>query len=230
MTHEKVLQEMVVEKYLLGELRGSARDGFEDHLFECEECAADVKAGVVFLRGARQELRAPKRAKALVKEVGGWTSWFTNPWVLGPALAASLAVVAVQTLVVLPRLNHEVAAAETPEILNSLVLANAGARGEGTLPAVTAESGGSFLLSVDIPAREGLASYRCTLVSPKGSEVWHAEVSPKQANDALLIRLPVGLTAAGVNSLLIQGLPAGESAGGRLVDLAQYKFNLNVSR
>ena len=42
MDHRDALREMAVEKYLLGELTGESRDIFENHLFDCEQCAADL--------------------------------------------------------------------------------------------------------------------------------------------------------------------------------------------
>jgi anti-sigma factor RsiW len=41
------------EKYLLGELAPEVREQFEEHYFECEACANDVKAGAAFIDGAR---------------------------------------------------------------------------------------------------------------------------------------------------------------------------------
>ncbi len=53
MNHQDALQEMAVERYLLGELSGAALDRFEEHLFECPQCATDVRAGATFIDAAR---------------------------------------------------------------------------------------------------------------------------------------------------------------------------------
>ena len=37
---------MAVEKYLLQELAGEERDQFEEHFFDCQECATDLGATV----------------------------------------------------------------------------------------------------------------------------------------------------------------------------------------
>ncbi|MGH9560390.1 MAG: anti-sigma factor family protein, partial [Terracidiphilus sp.] len=39
MNHTEAVEQMTVEQYLLGELDGSAREDFEEHLFNCPECA-----------------------------------------------------------------------------------------------------------------------------------------------------------------------------------------------
>ena len=58
MNHEDTLREMSVERYLLGELTGDSRNQFEEHLFECPLCSAELKSGVEMLEGARLELAA----------------------------------------------------------------------------------------------------------------------------------------------------------------------------
>ena len=224
MTHEDALQEMAVERYLLGELSGASLENFEEHLFECSECATDVRAGMTFIDSARLELKAPARAgKRHVDRASRWTSWFVSPWVLGPALAACLLILGFQTFVFQPRLKLEVARAQTPAVLNPLVLANAGARG-GSVPEIVAPEHGFFVISLDVPTTGGFSSYRGSLYAPDGSLLWQTTISPEQARDALLIRMPTDTTKEGLNTFLIQGL----SAGGRLEDLARYRFNVKV--
>jgi hypothetical protein len=231
MNHQDALQEMAVERYLLGELSGPSLDSFEEHLFECAECAMDIKAGAAFINAARTELGNPRRATVpRVENPKRWTSWFTSPWVLGPALAACLLVISVQTFVLQPRLKLEIAQAQaTPAVLNPLVLANAGARGDST-PEVLAPEHGSFVISLDVPTTSGFSSYLCSLQAPDGSLVWQTTVSPEQARDALLINLPTDKAKEGLNTFLIQGQPAGGSSGGTLEVLARYKFLVKVQK
>jgi hypothetical protein len=230
MTHEDALQEMAVERYLLGELSGASLESFEEHLFECSECAADVKAGMTFIDAARVELRTPARIiKPQLERSSKWTSWFASPWVLGPALGAGLLILGFQTFVVQPRLKDEVARAQAPAVLNPLVLANAGARGD-SVPEILAPEHGSFVISVDVPTTGGFSSYRGSLLAPDGSVLWQTMISPEQARDALLIRMPTDATKEGLNTFLIQGLPVNETTNGKLEDLAMYKFQLKIRR
>src|SRR5580704_6256623 len=115
MNHQDALEEMAVERYLLGELSGTSLDRFEEHLFDCPECAMDVKAGATFIDAARTELGISRRVAAPdVERKPRWTSWFTSPWALGPALAVCLLVLSFQTFILQPRLKLEVARAQTP--------------------------------------------------------------------------------------------------------------------
>ena len=230
MNHQDAIQELAVEQYLLGELRGASLDAFEEHLFECQECTADVKAGFAFIDGAKAELRAPRRVVIpQVQQAPRWTSWFQSPWVLGPALAACLALLCFETFVVQPRMREEAARVEAPAILNPLVLANAGARGD-SVPEVVAPEHGSFVISLDVPATGSFAGYLCSLQTPDGSIAWQTSVSPEQARDALLINVPTGKTREGLNTFLIQGIPSGGSSGGRLEDLATYRFRVRFRK
>jgi len=226
MTHEDALQEMATERYLLGELSGTSLESFEEHLFECSECAADVQTGMVFIDAARIELGTPTRvAEPRIGKASNWTSWFASPWVLGPALAACLLILGFQTLVLQPRLKLEVASAQAPAVLNPLVLANAGARGD-SVPGVVAPEHGSFVISLDVPTTGGFSSYRGSLYTPDGSLVWQTTISPEQARDALLIRMPTDTTKEGLNTFLIQGL----STSGTLEDLARYRFSVKIQK
>jgi len=230
MNHQDAIQEMAVERYLLRELSGASLEAFEEHLFECPECAEDLKAGFAFIDGARAELSAPQRVEVpRAKKAAKWTSWFSTPWVLGPALAACLALLCFETFVVQPRMRDQLAQAEAPTILNPLVLANAGARGD-SVSEVTAREHRSFVVSLDVPSAGGFAGYLCSLQAPDGTVVWQTSVSPEQARDALLIRVPTDKTKEGLNTFLIQGIPSGGSSSGRLEDLAKYQFQVRIQK
>ncbi len=221
---------MAVERYLLRELSGTALESFEEHLFECPECAADVKAGLAFLDAARMELRAPARvAKPEVKSTRSWASRFASPWVLGPALAACLLILGVQTFVVQPHLRSELARLESPAVLNPLVLANAGARGD-SVPEIVAPEHGSFVISLDVPTMGGFSSYRGSLYAPDGSLVWQTTISPEQARDAVLLNVPTDKVKDGTNSFVVQGLSAGGGPSGTLGDLARYRFRVRIQK
>ncbi len=57
MDHNEALRLHAVEKYALGELPASLRNEFEEHYFECEECAEDVRAAAEFVDNVRAVLR-----------------------------------------------------------------------------------------------------------------------------------------------------------------------------
>jgi anti-sigma factor RsiW len=62
MDHSEAIQQMIAERYLLDELTLDAREAFEEHLFDCPECALDLRAGAAFVEAAKAQL--PKLAGA----------------------------------------------------------------------------------------------------------------------------------------------------------------------
>jgi hypothetical protein len=235
MTHQDANEEMAVERYLLGELTGESRDRFEEHLFDCAECAADLKQGVVFLEASRAELKSREAVRKDVsvapKRFFFRPAWLLQPWVLAPALAACLAIIVYQSVVVQPRMRSELAELQTPAVLNPLVLANAGARGSSTntVPEIAAPRHGSYLLSVDIPPATDVTGYRCSLYSPAGALVWHVDISPQQARDAVTIQVPVMTASEGIHELRVQSISSSRAPDDTLVDLARYRYKLDFA-
>jgi hypothetical protein len=98
--HQFAEQNMLVERYLLGELRGLDLEDFERHMFECSICFEAVKAGQEFTQhlkdaAASGELPLPLgvRAKAWLQRIKafwarhfrkGTTSMILALWQLGP--------------------------------------------------------------------------------------------------------------------------------------------------
>ena len=234
MTHHDALEEFAVERYLLDELEGDARDRFEEHLFDCTECAAELKSGVLFKETARQELLAEARLPVAVKPVQNantlrdWLTRLCQPLILAPALAVALCVIAYQSAILLPRVQSQLAEARTPALLDTLVLANAGPRGDGPPVEITASADGSYLLSVDLPPSPGATSYRCTLYGPTGALIWHTPDIPILENrDSVTIKVPAAATGPGEDHLVVQAVDS--SNGGKLVDLATYRYDLRLT-
>ena len=223
MTHDEALRDMMTERYVLEELKGGERDAYEAHLFDCELCAADLKAAQMFADGVRQEGRAIDTIPAAKPARGGWAERLFSPWLMGPALAACLLLLVFQFFVVRPKMESAVAEAQTPAFLNSLVLAGGSSRGTKAIE-VTAPKDGAFLLEVDVPTESRFRLYRCALYSPAGETFWTGDLSAEQAADTVSLRVPVARTAAGVNALVVEGV----MGSGQSVVLARHPFELTL--
>ena len=53
MDHTAVVREKTTERYLLNELDPEVRDEFEEHYFDCPECAQDVSAAATFVEQSK---------------------------------------------------------------------------------------------------------------------------------------------------------------------------------
>src|SRR4051812_14376426 len=104
MDHEVATKTHAIERYLLGEMPSSERDAFEEHYFECTECAEEIRSASATMREMKAALRELDTARR--NSPPGWLSWL-KPQMLVPAFAAlSLAlVVGYQNTVVLPDLK-----------------------------------------------------------------------------------------------------------------------------
>ena len=222
MNHEQAIQEMATERYLLDELTPELRDAFEEHMFECPECALDVRAGNVFLSEAKiqlpqiaaQAVREPAREPARSKKP--WWSLFTMPAFAAPVFAALLAVVVFQNVATIPALRS---AAKEPRIIPFSSL-HADTRGaESTL--VQADPKHGALVLIDVP--QGYSSYEIALNDPDGKRFWTTTV-PAQTGT-----LPMVIPGAG----LIQGSYtlnlAGISPQGARTELGRRVLDVHLS-
>src|SRR5690348_17681523 len=109
MDHNEAIRLQSAVKYVLGELSQAQRDEYEEHYFDCAECAVDIKALATFADNAREILRQEKAnqlAKESVPARGGWLRWL-QPVVAVPAFAALLLIIAYQNIVTIPRAQEE---------------------------------------------------------------------------------------------------------------------------
>ncbi len=227
MDHQQATQLAAVEKYILDELPPELRDEFEEHYFDCQDCATDLRASAGFIDAARREFKLNPLKKSA--PATGSKSRLVSRWpsaLVWSALAASLLVIAYQNVIVYPRFKTEIAELKAPEILPQVSLVGGNSRG-GQIPVATVGSGRPFLLLVDIPAEDRFSSYSCLLYSPSGSLAWRVDVSAQQAKDTVSIRVPSAgpgsvYPGPGEYSLTVQGNMAGSA-----VDLAHYRFSLS---
>ena len=229
MDHAEAVRLSLVEKYLLDELPPELRDEFEEHYFDCRECAEDLRAASAFLDAAKNELRAaplPKPAPSVpeARTRKPRFAWLWTPAFVVPALAACLMVIAYQNFVIFPRFRGAIAELRSPEILPTLSLVGGNSRG-GSAPAIAVAGSNAFLVLIDIPTQDRFSSYTCLLYSPPGSIAWHVQVSAEEAKDTVSIRVPAGRAVPGSYTLVVQG-NSGPVSVENGAELARYRFNL----
>jgi hypothetical protein len=87
MDHRAATETFAADRYLLGEMSADEREAFEEHFFDCAQCAEEVRAGALLEDGVRGGLlvaSVPARASR------AWWPAIAAPW----AVAATLAIVA----------------------------------------------------------------------------------------------------------------------------------------
>jgi len=235
MDHDAVVRQKMTERYLLNELEPQARDEFEEHYFDCPNCAADVHAGALFVEQSKVVLRAEVRAESQTEDGkkirfaskappvermtvparSGWVGWL-RPAFAVPVLALLLAVIAYQN-----RANVLLRqAVDSPQVLASAVV-NLNVRGAEPI-SVPARGGQAFGLTLNLPPGARFSSYKLDLYSPPGKLQWSRTVLA--SGDTLSLYVPAGISGSDQNpgTLAAHGL----TASGGSEDLGRYPIEL----
>lgn len=210
MDHSDAVRLMATERYLLGEMSSEMREAFEEHFFDCQECAIDVGASGALLDEVKHQLAAPGCSPAVAPLQPsavrrGWSSWWRPAFAL-PAFAALLLVVAFQNLATIPSLRS---AALQPRLAPWTTL-HVGTRGGAPLPVMASHKSGAVLL-VDIPGTATYSSFAFALQDPQGKQFWTETIQASAAENGqptLSLLIPGMGLQPGLYTLTISGITA----------------------
>lgn len=231
MNHSEVVEQMFAERYLLDELTPEARETFEEHLFDCPQCALDLRVGTAFVNEAKIQLPGLTEPSAATistskskSKPGFWLFWM-RPAFAAPAFAALLAVIAFQNVVMFPALRE---AATQPRLVPSNHLRPA-TRGSSHL-SLTADRVQGVALQVDLPTETAATSYAIDLRDTQGNLIWTATMAASghesDGDQQLSLFIPGARLRSGTYALDVIGLgPQGEhnSAEAYLFDIVVTK-------
>jgi hypothetical protein len=202
MDHEEAVRQKSTERYLLDELEPEARDEFEDHLFDCQDCALDLRAATMFVEQSKVVL-AEKPVTTLTaapeREKRSWLGWL-RPSFAAPLLALLLAVVGYQNLVTLPRVTEAENQLQSPPWTSVNLMTRGAAK-----PVIKVAPGGAFLLFVNLPRSNDYSSYIADLYDPAGKLESSLEIPVESAGDAWPLRVPAMTRKAGTYTLVVRG-------------------------
>jgi len=230
MDHNEAVRLQAAEKYVLGEFPPELRDEYEEHFFDCAECAVDLKAAAAFVDVGREVLRveAEKLAeKNAAPARAGWLSWF-RPVIVAPAFAVLLLVIGYQSFVTIPK-AEEAAAGGTSQILfssHSLRGVNTAGEEGRTL---SIRPGHAFLLNFDFVPTRSFDSYICQLEDAEGHLVLRAKIAGGNANQEAHLTVPAGMLHPGKFVLAFYGDPGAigkinpQNDAGRLPFMVEFR-------
>lgn len=226
MDHSEAVRLQAAEKYLLGELSPELREQYEEHYFECEECASDLKVAAAFTDGARELFRKERSQTEGRVQVGGWLAWL-RPAIAAPALAALLLMVFYQSFVTIPKLQRQAVAPIAAQSADFVSLIGANSRSEGA-KVFQVHRDRSAILEVDIAASGEFAAYICQLQDASGRTIHQSHVSAADAKSTVYVILPKGALAAGKYSLAVLGEGASPSTAGSRNEIERLTFSIEV--
>jgi len=218
MDHTQALAGKASERYLMGEMSEPERFEFEEHYFDCQHCAEDVRAGTALARGiqavGREDAAArPRTVDRPERAPGKWWGWLTPAALIPTAAAAMLAcVVGYQQFVTIPGLSGSRA-------LSPVVL-RAAARGEEqTIHVRSGQPFSVFSLSVNEADPGAALRYE---IAPDGStpRVTGTAVAPAPGSPLLVVVPHAKLDLAGAWTLVLRK-PEG-------AEIARYPFQLKT--
>jgi hypothetical protein len=227
MDHNAVVREKLTEKYLLNELDSEARDEFEEHYFDCPECARDIRAGSEFVEHSKivlAESPVPLPVRETTRDANlfgrGWLAWL-RPQLTAPLLAVLLVVVGYQNLVMYPKLQ---AALVQPRILPwaSVALNTWG----GAAPPITVPQGAGFLLFVRIPPDATYTQYAVDLYNPKGKLEWSLTFPANPGQDQWPVQVPGASRDSGSYKISVRGI----TAAGESMNVGSALFDLQIQK
>ncbi len=223
MTHQQALDTMAAERYLLDEMTEIEKHAFEEHFFDCNDCADEVRLGErirVEVRSVREsegrsrqskgrDSKAPEQSArdSNVIEFNKRPVWrrasIVVPWVA----AASIALAAgYQSFVVVPGLRQ-------PQPLSPVMLREAT---RGALPTVTLSPGQRFVtLGVDVNAAS-TKNLRYEILDASGKAILSGRTPLPPSGAPLLLLVPADeLGSQGRYTLIVSdpdssGAPFGE--------------------
>jgi hypothetical protein len=238
MDHDTVVRQKMTERYLLNELDAKARDEFEEHYFDCTDCAADVHAGALFVEQSKIELAdhpplVPARPVVVPAPKPGWLAGMQaglrnilRPALVAPAMILLLAVIGYQNLVTYPNLQQ---ARNSPQVL-PWASVNVGTYGsEG--PIITTSPGKNFLLFVRISPENNYSHYIGELYNSAGKlgESFTILVTPEQktaGQDQWPVQISGANLAPGSYTLAVRGV----TAAGDNKEVGRASFELQVQK
>jgi hypothetical protein len=231
MDHDLVVRQQMTERYLLDELDPVARDEFEEHFFDCPDCASDVRACALFVEHSKvalaresEPVRGSVPASAPAPAQAGWFAGLRGmlrPAFAIPVLAVLLAVIGYQNLVTYPQMQQ---ALNRPQVL-PWAQVNVGTYGsEG--PVVATRAGEGFLLFVRIPPEGGYAHYQADLYNPAGKLESSFTIPAVAGQDQWPVRIAGANRPAGGYTLSVHGI----TAAGESKEVGRASFELQIQK
>jgi hypothetical protein len=205
MDHAEATTTHATDRYLLGELTAAEADAFEEHYFDCVDCADELRIGTRFMNGGRgiaREAAAPSEVAPVVRfePRPRRTAWL-------PAAVAAALVLAVGAPILM-RQQRPAPQGPSFEVVKPHSFLLAGSRGTGDVPTLQAsETSGLY---VDVPSEPAYAKYEARLRLPDGTILARPFIPDPNGEPT---EMAVSDLSAGRHELTIVGMdPAGQPA------------------
>jgi hypothetical protein len=194
MTHQEAIDSLAAERYLLDEMPADERSAFEEHFFDCEVCADDMRSAAALLQGTKAGFAGVDAAGAQAAATRRRIAWYRSvaiPW----AAAATLALVAgYQAFWLIPSLRRDDAVALAPITLRPA--------SRGAEPVVPVAPGArAVTLAVD-GIESASRTVKWTLTASDGRLVTSGEAPAPPPGAPLLLLMPAWTLTGAMHYIL----------------------------
>jgi hypothetical protein len=212
--HQEAVKSLMAERYLLGELNAGEREAYEEHLFSCDACFEQVKAGTEFV-GHLRRMGAEEPRPALVP--GFMARLMTS--LRQPLTVAACALLAcVSGLSVYQR--GIIAGLRQAQVMPSLFLSD-GAKAGGTQQ-ITVAANTRFYLDIQLLQNENFSSYEGEVLNESQHPKTTFSIPAEQTKDTIHVLLDSDTVGPGNYIMVVNGL----APDGRKTAVTRYKFQV----
>ncbi|MGA2575289.1 MAG: zf-HC2 domain-containing protein [Bryobacteraceae bacterium] len=214
MTHGEAIRFQAGQKYATGELAPAERDAFEEHFFDCLECAEAVRWEMMFTANARSVLAQRAATSSKLGLWVAWLAWLRPRRALTFSLAANAALALGFSFVLMTGSRDPVG----PRLIPAY-FAPGPAHGSDDMQAHSLPPGiATFLARIPSPGPKYL-SYSYQILNADGKRESAGAVIPPAGQDTeLYLEVPLRGLPEGVHTLEVCGNP-----GARI--LSRFKFH-----
>ena len=170
MNHEMAVELHATERYQLGEFSPEEREAFEEHYFDCPECAGDVRAAAAFRANARAVFRdKPVPLAVRTERRNSWREFFAfRPAMISVAANAVLLIGLVVAVQHTDGLHRQIADTSAPRFYPQFGLAQ-NSRGDREKQLVAGEP--FFAATVDLHPGQKFDSFTYQIQTDAGTAV-----------------------------------------------------------
>lgn len=226
--HAEAVRTGAAERYVLGELTEQLALEYEEHFFDCRECAEEVKTAAAFADNAPHAFRAEKPAAVTRGATVERRTRLRLFWPLPAGAAAAVLLAAgaavYQAFVVVPSLRRQVAQDGALQAAPWFFLSVSRAEPQVlTLPAGQRMVG----LTLSRSSERSAPYYRCQVLDSAGRVVESAVVAGPGEGEELQVLLPAARLQPGSHALELAPL---QSPGGAPSEQGLVRYQFEVRR
>ncbi len=194
--HDDAIKNLMAERYLLSELNTDERDAYEEHLFSCDACFEQVKAGTEFVRHLRHlDTQQPPLAPGFMSRVIA-------------AIRQPLTLTMFTFLVLMGGFavhqNSEISYLKEPRPEIRSVLTGI-AHGSSEVHLIRVPKNSALSLNVEYAPKGEFISYRAQILSSSGKALHTVALPETQVGTTATIALPADALKPAQYSMVVFG-------------------------